>query len=185
MIAQMARSSSRVITVLLLAVLAISAPVLAHPVPFSYVDVRLQPATVDVSVVVHVFDVAHDLGVAPPERLLDRSVLEQHATAIRALVRSRLQLAADGRPLGDGDWRGPEPLPERQSLKLDARFTSSPAPGVLSVTAVLFPYDPQHRTFVNVYERDEIASQVILESNSPTVEYFAGTRHGIAAVIQR
>src|SRR5688572_13565422 len=43
----------------------------AHPVPFSYIDARLQPGTIDISVVVHIFDVAHDLGITASEQLLD------------------------------------------------------------------------------------------------------------------
>lgn len=178
-------SSRAAAAVFLLAVLSVVTPALAHPVPFSYVDVRLQPGIVDVSIVVHVFDVAHDIGVTPPERLLDLSVLEKHAGAITALVRNRLQLAADSLSLAKGDWRGPEPLADRQSLKLDARFKVSSDPGVTAVTAVMFPYDPQHRTFVNFYEQGEITAQVILESNLPTFQYFAGTRHGVSAVIQK
>src|SRR5581483_3607163 len=43
----------------------------AHPVPFSYLDLRIQPDAIDGSLVVHMFDAAHDLQVDPPERLLD------------------------------------------------------------------------------------------------------------------
>ena len=38
-------------------------PAAAHPAPFSYLDVRLRAGAVDVSVVIHAFDVAHELRV--------------------------------------------------------------------------------------------------------------------------
>jgi len=49
----------------------------------------------------------------------------------------------------------------------------------------MFPYNPNHQTFVNVYERDEITSQFILDRNHTQTEYFAGTRQGVLAVIRK
>jgi hydrogenase/urease accessory protein HupE len=53
------------------------------------------------------------------------------------------------------------------------------------VTAALFPYDPNHQTFLNVYERDALRSQAILDAGRPRFEYFAGTRQGTLAVVQK
>jgi hydrogenase/urease accessory protein HupE len=47
----------------------------------------------------------------------------------------------------------------------------------------MFPYDPQHKTFLNVYENGAVASQAILDKNKSTFEYFAGTRQGTWAVV--
>src|SRR5438309_1387973 len=41
----------------------------AHPVPFSYLDLRLAAGSIEGSLVVHVFDAAHDLNLSPPEKL--------------------------------------------------------------------------------------------------------------------
>ena len=43
----------------------------AHPVPFSYLDLRLKAGVLEGSVTLHVFDLAHDLDIQPAERLLD------------------------------------------------------------------------------------------------------------------
>jgi hypothetical protein len=48
----------------------------------------------------------------------------------------------------------------------------------------MFPYDPNHQTFVNVYE-GETLTQAILDRARSSFEYFAGTRQGVAAVIRR
>ena len=37
----------------------------------------------------------------------------------------------------------------------------------LLACASMFPYDPQHQTFVNFYESDEIATQAILDRGRP------------------
>ena len=159
-------------------------PADAHPVPFSYVDARIRFDAVEVTIVAHVFDVAHDLGVAPPERLLDASMLASRNDAIVALVRSRLQVSADGAALATSSWSNAEALPERQSLQLRARFATSRTAGSIAIATVMFPYDPQHQTFVNFYEQDAVASQSILDRNNARAEYFAGTGQGVRALLQ-
>jgi hydrogenase/urease accessory protein HupE len=170
---------------LLLALLACAAPAAAHPVPFSYLDVRLNASALDGTLTVHVFDAAHDLGVEP-ERLLDPSVATLRARALEALIASRLSIAAGGRPLTIV-WGAIEVLPDKQSLRLP--FGVKPGTGVrppfFSVTAALFPYDPRHQTFVNVYEDSALRQQIILDSSRASFEYFSGSPRGTLAVFQR
>jgi HupE / UreJ protein len=168
-----------------LAVLAIHASASAHPVPFSYVDVRLQGTTIDLTLVVHNFDVAHDLKVEPPERLLDPAALDAQAEAIARLLEDRLVVAADGRALQGSPWTAPELLAERQSIRLSRRYEAGRSPGAVTVTARLFPYDPIHQTFVNVYEGGEISAQAILDANRADYEYLSGTRQGALAAIRK
>ena len=163
----------------------IAAPAAAPPVPFSFVDVRILPASLDITVVAHVFDLGHDLGVEPPQRLLESAVLSSRADAITTLVRTRLHLAADGQPLTGGVWSAPQALPERQSIQLAGRFDLGSPPGRIGVATVMFPYDPAHQTFVNFYERDAITVQAILDDRHSDFEYFAGTRQGVRAVLGR
>ena len=124
----------------------------AHPVPFSYIDTRIQQGTIEVSVVAHMFDLANDLKLQPPERLLDARTLETQAGAITQLLNSRLQIAADGTTLTNVIWSAPEALPERQSIRLKGRYDRVSQAGRVDVTTLMFPYDPQHKTFLNVYE---------------------------------
>jgi hydrogenase/urease accessory protein HupE len=168
-----------------LALLGLATPAAAHPVPFSYVDVRVDPAGLDVTIVAHVYDVAHDLGIEPVERLLEPAVLASRAEAITTLLRNRIQLLGDGRPLDAGSWSAPEALPERQSIQVRARVATGRPLGVLTVNASLFPYDPQHQTFLNLYERGVITSQAILSRSSGQYEYFGGTRQGVVAVMRK
>ena len=164
--------------------LAFALPAGAHPLPFSYLDVRPGPAGVALDVTVHVFDVAHDLGVAPPEALLDPAVLAARAAALRSLLSGRLQLALDGRP-ASGAWSDPVAIPSQSSLRLHVVFASAGYPGRLAVTADLFPYDPTHQTFVNVYEHETLRSQAIVDRAHPQLEYFTGGRQGAWAVVRR
>jgi hydrogenase/urease accessory protein HupE len=56
---------------------------------------------------------------------------------------------------------------------------------MISLSALMFPYDTNHQTFVNVYESDTLTSQLILDRNHTQTEYFAGTRQGTLAVIRK
>ena len=156
----------------------------APPSPFSYLDVRVAPGALEMDVSVHVFDAAHDLGVSET-RLLDPPTLAANAERLVALLQERIQLSVNGRRLSGGTWSGPESLPERQTLRVRVRHELDGAPGVVDIDAYLFPYDPVHQTFVNVSEQNSLRLQAILTKDRQHLEYFAGTRQGVFAVIQR
>ena len=55
-----------------------------------------------------------------------------------------------------------------------------------TVTAQMFPYDPAHQTFVNVYEQGEHQRRRPSSTDGETaLEYFAGTRQGVLAVVRK
>jgi hypothetical protein len=155
--------------------------VTAHPAPFSYVDIRIGPAGVDGSITVHDFDVAHDLGIDPPDRLRDRSVVDAAREELSSLMASRMTLILDG-ARASLSWTGIEPLPERQSVRLTFRASTARAARA-QLTAVMFPYDPVHQTFVNVYENDQLRHQAILDDRRTTADYYSGTWQGTSAVL--
>jgi hydrogenase/urease accessory protein HupE len=154
----------------------------AHPVPFSYLDLRLQAGGIDASLVMHVIDVAHELGIDAPDTLLDPQVAKAHEAEIAAIIARRLGLDANGRRLAVA-WTGIDALPDRQAVRLRARISLDAPAGTLAIDGVLFPYDPEHRTFVNVYEDDE-PTQAIVDAGRTRFEYFAGTPQGALAVVQ-
>src|SRR5437762_14266335 len=169
--------------ILLVAVL-LALPAAGHPVPFSYLDVQLQRSSIEVSLTIHIYDLAHDLQVTPMERLLEPNFVREHESAIRALLAPRLQLTSDGRLLLP-EWLQPEILDPRQSVRFHLRYPVTAAPGMVSVSTLMFPYDANHQTFVNVYEGDTLTSQVILDRNHTQTEYFTGTRQGVLAVLRK
>ena len=169
----------------LFALLGVASAAAAHPAPFSYIDIRGTSGAVELTVVLHIFDVGHDLGVQPPERLLESAILSSRADDVRRLVETRLHLSADSHPLTGGNWSAPEPLAERQSLRVRGRFSVAAPPGHLAVSLLMFPYDPAHESFVNFYEGDTVATQAILDAGRTDIEYFTGTRQGLLAVARR
>jgi hydrogenase/urease accessory protein HupE len=177
------RPALRLLWAVLLAVLAGVRGVEGHPVPFSYVDLRLQAGVIEGSVIVHIFDAAHDLNIQPAERLLDPAFVAERASAARNLLAARLDISADGRALRP-QWAPPELLADRKALRLPVRYALAGRPGTLRILAGLFPYDPKHQTFLNIYE-DEAVTQVILGRDHRDFEYFPGTRQGAVAVIRK
>jgi hydrogenase/urease accessory protein HupE len=164
--------------------LGFAAPADAHPVPFTFIDLRLQPNAVDLTLVAHIFDVAHDLNIQPQEQLLQPVPLAARGDAIIRMLRERLQIRANGQSLGPGRWSAPEPLPDRQSIRLRAHFDLPRTPGRVDVETIMFPYDPQHRTFLNFYEGDAL-TQAIVDKDRNRFEYFTGTRQGVWGVLQK
>ncbi|HVQ42015.1 MAG TPA: HupE/UreJ family protein [Vicinamibacterales bacterium] len=168
---------------LALALLLVQTPADAHPVPFSYLDIRLQPGAIAGTLVVHILDVAHDLSIASAERLLDPGYAATQLGPLTRLMGERLQIGLDGRAASI-DWLSLEVAAERQSLKLHFRIPSSRVPASMQVAGSLFPYDANHKTFVNVYEGDAL-TQSILDRSRTTFDYFAGTRQGTFAVVRK
>ena len=177
------RSHRPLLLFVLLYVLCATGTAHAHPAPFSYIDLRLQPNTIESTVVAHVFDVAHDLNIANPDSLLDPAFAARYSRAFAALVAARMSVAADGRVL-EPEWSEIDVVPDRQSVRVHARYRISAPPGTLTIDAALFPYDSAHQTFLNIYDGDAL-TQAILDRGRTRFEYFAGTRQGALAVIRK
>lgn len=152
----------------------------AHPAPFSYLDLHVRQDRIDGSLVVHVFDAAHDLGVAVPEQLLAPGVLASHRQALIALLAPRLHLDA-GAPVQVA-WGIAEAMPARNGIRLSFRAERPPG-GALGVRTDFFPYDRYHQTFVNLYEGDTLKAQWIFGAGSAERTYYRGTAAGALAVM--
>lgn len=170
---------------LLAALLLCAAPASAHPTPFSYLDVRVVQGAAEVDLVAHIIDVAHDLHIDPPEQLLNADVLKARQADIAALLGARMRLRADGALLTAGNWSPPEAVADRQSIRISTRFPLASRPGTIALEAMMFAYDPQHQTFVNIYEDDNLALQAILDQTKTRVEFFSGSRQGVWAVVRK
>src|SRR6185295_5284312 len=130
-------------------------------------------------------DLAHDLNVERPESLLDPSFAESNRQAIRELVKSRLLLTEDGRPV-EVEVLRIEPLSDRQALSIELRIqTQAEAkPGAIRIQCALFPYDPQHQTFLNVYEDGSLVHQEIFTQDHQVFVYRTGGGQSRLSVIK-
>jgi hypothetical protein len=152
----------------------------AHPSPFSYIDLDLRADGVYGTLVVHVLDVAHDMAVSPPERLLDPLFLAQRAAQIEALLGPRLRVQAGG--VGEPRWTSLEAVPEQQAVRLKFVYHVVNA-GSISAQPRMFPYDPLHQSFVNVFEGGALKQQFVFAGDSAAKTFYAGTTQGVLAVV--
>lgn len=163
------------------ALLAIACTATAHPAPFSYLDLHLDAGSIRGTLVVHDFDVAHELGLGQPETLLDAGVARDSEAALSALLAARLRIAGDDRSIAL-QWEPLQTLPERQSLRLPFRLAVA-TPGRLEVNALLFPYDENHQTFINIYQAGQLKHQAILDAQRRSLTYYSGALQGRWSVI--
>ena len=152
----------------------------AHPAPFSYLDVVFRNGGIEGTLVIHVIDVAHELGMKP-EELMNADVVRQHQQRIGDLLRSRILLQSDRRLLPA--WTGIDLLRDDQAIKLTYR-NAGENPGAVDIDTNLFPYDPNHQTFINVYEDRELRQQFIFNASSEQHTYYRGTRQGAIEVMK-
>ena len=95
--------------------------VLAHPVPFSYLDLRLQSGAIEGTLVVHVLDVAHDLAIDPGERAARsgvRGAFVRRASRSSSAGGCSIDIDGVATPI---EWTRLEVAAERQSLRLHFR----------------------------------------------------------------
>jgi hydrogenase/urease accessory protein HupE len=153
----------------------------AHPAPFSYLDVVFRNGAIEGSLTVHIIDIAHELGLTPPEKLLDASLVESERQKIGEILAPRIILRA-GRRL-TVQWTSIELMREELALRLRYRIPDE-HPGSLTIDTNLFPYDPIHQTFINIYEDRDLRQQVIFNSSTPEYTYYLGTTQGVLAVLK-
>lgn len=163
-------------------VLLTAGPADAHPAPFSYLDLHLDAGGVHGTLVVHDLDAAHDLNVDSADSLLDPVVAARFRDALVTLITPRLSLTFDGRPVAV-DWGELSIVADRQSLRL-AFSIAHPRPARTTLRAYIFPYDPTHQTFVNIYEDDALRHQAILDATRQTADYYSGSVQGRLSVVR-
>lgn len=161
----------------------LATPTFAHPAPYSYFDLRVTQNAIEATLTAHTLDLAHELNVTPADALLDPTLAASKQAAILNLLSTRLSLVVDSRAL-QLELLRLEPLPERQALALHLRWDTLATPGQLKIQCALFPYDPQHQTFLNVYETDTLVRQAIFNQNQTVAEHFTGTRQGALAAVK-
>ena len=153
----------------------------AHPAPFSYLDVVFKEGGIEGTLVVHVIDVAHELGVMP-EQVMDAAFVAAQQQRIGEILAPRLDLRGGDQRLSI-EWQGLELMKEEQALRLRYRIRNADS-GALSIDTNLFPYDPLHQTFINVYEEGALRQQIIFNNETNAHIYYRGTTQGAIEVMK-
>lgn len=181
LVARLGRAALAAATVIL-AALGSAPAAAAHPAPFSFLDVRLDGTRLEGWLTVHDLDAAHELGLADAAPLLTPEAAARYGPALAAILTKRLRLTIDGEPAAL-TLTDLTPVPERQAVRFTWTAATRGRPGRLAIDARLFPYDPMHQTFVNVYEDGGLRHQAILDTRRTAMDYYAGSWLGIGAVL--
>ena len=154
----------------------------AHDEPTSFIDVHLNSAGMEIGITASVTDLAHDLSEVEPGMLLQPTIIAARQSALTSILTSRLKISAAGKllPL---ELREIMPVPEKRDLHLRFFHAWSAAPESLRMECLLFPYDPRHRTFVNVYAGGQLLRQDILTASSSVSEFRTSSHQSIAGVV--
>jgi hydrogenase/urease accessory protein HupE len=155
----------------------------AHPAPFSYLDLHVDSGSTSGVLVIHDFDAAYELGIEDPATLLAPEVAAARGPELERILDQRLVISADSTP-ASLQWEAVEVLPDRQSLRFAFALTLAEAPGWIEIDGVLFPYDRNHQTFVNVYENGSLKAQAILDAGQHRFGHYTGTPQGRVAVVR-
>ena len=175
-------AARRIVALLAALAFGVAARASAHPAPFSYLDVHPGQPDISGTLVLHDLDVAHEIEV-PPETLMDPAALDRAAARLAALMQDRLAFTVDGRAV---KWSvtGVRALPDGSAVELSWRIAGAGSPGHILVRAALFPYDPNHQTYVNLYDGPTLARHEILSRGRTTVDFYTGSRQGTIAVFK-
>jgi hydrogenase/urease accessory protein HupE len=160
------------------------APVVGHPAPFSYLDVAIASEGLTGRLVAHDLDLAHELHIDPPDPLHDPAFVRAQSARLANVLTPRLRFYADGRPV---PWKlqAANPIEAQDAVEFSWRAdvpAGTTTLGKLTIAAHLFPYDATHQTFINIYEQGTLVRQEVLSRTRTSVDFFTGTRQGLAAV---
>jgi hydrogenase/urease accessory protein HupE len=160
--------------------LVLAAPAQAHPAPFSYMDLRYEEGALEGTLTLHELDLMHELRIDSPAELRDPHHLIHRMEEIGALLAGRMRIEGN-EPLKI-EWTYAEPLKGHDAVRLYFRVVG-PRGGSLTYDSNLFPYDPQHQTFVNIYEGDGLAQQWIVSATSEPQVFYRGNAAGALSVL--
>ena len=160
--------------------LLLAVPASAHPVPFSYLDLEVHDQAVEGRIRVHLRDIAPVLGIADSDDLLEGHVLVARTPEIARYLASRITLSRGG--FERAEWGQAAIVDDNEAIELPFSIQGRPE-GALPLDAHLFPRDPNHQTFVNVYEGGELRQQFIFSAASERKTYYRGTTAGALAVM--
>ena len=161
-------------------VLFMAAPASAHPVPFSYLDIEVHDQWIEGRIRVHLVDLAPVLGVADPHELLDGHVQVARQEEVERYLASRIKFT--GGRLARAEWGDIAVVDENEAYELTFRIPGRPE-GALTLDTNLFPADPNHQSFVTVYEDGALRQQFIFSRTTEAKTYYRGTTAGALAVM--
>ena len=155
----------------------------AHDVSYAHVELRFAAGRLEGSLTVHPDDAAMTLSVPMPEWFRREDFLARAGPALSDSLRRRLVLKADGRTVR-WDYRGARLDPEGRGVQLAFSASLARPPAVVEVDGPVFPFVPNHETFVSVYRDGVLLRHDVLTTEHPVLRVYGSGTAGVAAVLR-
>lgn len=154
----------------LLLVVALCCSAEAHEITFSQMDVRLEKEATLLTVKLPITALIHEQPML--EQTLRSSPLPTDAqAALTELLTTRLRVAS-----GETTLRLMVGSSQQAGENVAMSLSGPPVDGALGVWANLFPDDPLHKVFVNVYREAALVGQYALDRQNPALTLAASER---------
>ena len=176
--------SSRACAPLLACALLLAGPRAdAHDVSYAHVELRFTANRLEGSLTVHPDDAAMALAVPMPEWFRKADFLARAGPALSDSLSRRLVLRADGRAIA-WDYRGARLDPEGRGVQLAFAASLPRPPATVEVDGPVFPFVPNHETFVSVYRDGVLLRHDVLTVEHPVMRVYGSGAAGVAAVLR-
>ena len=154
-------------------------PAFAHSLPIGSIDVDYGEAGLEGRIIVHMRDLAPELGISANQEPYDAARFLARRDTIERELSERLRFG--GKAPRFVDILASDADPDALNL---AFAIPGPPPPSLEMQAILFPRSPEHQTFLNIYEEGELRQQWLLGSGTGPVTYYSGDRQGLLATVR-
>ncbi|NOT34605.1 MAG: HupE/UreJ family protein [Candidatus Eisenbacteria bacterium] len=155
----------------------------AHEAPYSYLDLERSSAGVSGRYTAHVFDLAHELGISPPDSLLEPGVAQRLRDSLVVRLAPRFSLETNG-ATHEFTFGAVRVDADRSGLAFEVGAPIASTAGAATLRALPFPYDPEHELFVTVRAGEAVVLQDILTARRSHAELYATGARGILAVLR-
>ena len=170
------------VVLMILVISKLSLPAEAHTISFSHIDLRVTGREITATLEVARSDLGWefpDLKLSTPGSTATPQTIVQTLTIIETMT-SRFMLRNAGQAL-KANALGLEVLAKNVRLKL--KYAVATPPSQLGVTSLLFPTNPLHKTFLNLYTNGKLERQTILDANTTRSELQLEQTQSTPAVI--
>ena len=154
----------------------------AHEEPTSYIDLTLESSGATATITASTIDLSHSFPDMQPDMLLDQPTVDARAAELFALIQKGLQVSSNSVEF-TGQLEEISVIAERGDLHFEIHYPWTAAPDSLELECKLFTYDPNHKTFLNIYRSDEVIRQEVFTTDHQHAKFATGTVQGILPVI--
>jgi hydrogenase/urease accessory protein HupE len=164
------------------------AAVLAHDIPRTQIELRLNGSELDAVVTFSVAGFLVEYPALGLEGALFEKAVKDAQPAMEQDIATRLLLRSNGvlrtaSRIGTGEF-----LPDRRAIRLPLHYAKgSLSEAFVLETKDLFPIDPNHTVFVSIYESSSktLLSESVLSKSQSSLSYTTGSSQSIFSVIRQ